>query len=265
MDNKKIGIALSGGGARGIAHIGVLKALEEYKIEPAYVSGTSMGAIVGVLFAAGLKADEIATLFKDEKIFKWFKVEWFKPGFLSLAGLKEILLKYIGHNKFDKLQRHFFVAVTNLNLGKGQIIQKGDKLIDWVIASAGLPVVFAPVQLDGYMYVDGGVFHNLPAEALLGECDFIIGSNVNPVSRDNKVESAKQVGERVFNLSVSQNVLHSRSYCDFFIEPRDIINYSLWDYFKIDELIEVGYTATQKVIERFILPEFGEPANKIAR
>lgn len=259
MDKKiLIGIALSGGGARGIAHIGVLKALEEHNIEPAFIAGTSMGAIVGVLYAAGFKADEIAAVIKDEKIYKWFKVEWFRPGFLSLAGVKDLLLKYVGHSEFAKLKKPFSVAVSNLNTGKGEIVNKGEDLMDWVIASASVPIVFTPVQINGFTYVDGGLFHNLPAEALVGTCSYIIGSNVNPVSRDDKIDSAKQVGERVFNLSIAQNVWQSRTYCDFYIEPRSIVKYSPWDYFKIDELIDLGYKAAQKVIDNIILPEMKE-------
>ncbi len=258
MDKKSIGIALSGGGARGIAHIGVLKALEENNIKPDIVAGTSMGAIVGVLYAAGLKANEINTLFKEEKIYKWFKVEWFRPGLLSLAGVKDLLLKNIGHNEFDKLQRPFSLAVSNLNTGKGEIIRKGGQLTEWVIASAGVPIIFTPVEINGFTYVDGGLFHNLPAEPLVGECNYIIGSNVNPISREEKIESAKQVGERVFHLSIAQNVWQSRNYCDFFIEPRNLVKFSPWDYFKIDELIQIGYKAANKVINKFILPEFEE-------
>jgi NTE family protein len=257
MIHKKneIGIALSGGGARGIAHIGVLKALEEQGIEVHHIAGTSMGAIVGVLCAAGFKANEIELMIKDEKIYKWFKMEWFRPGLLNLAGVKELLLKYIGYDEFEKLKKPLSVTVSNLNTGKGEMIYSGDHLMDWVIASASVPVVFAPVQVNGFSYVDGGLFHNLPAEPLVGRCSYIIGSNVNPVSHQDKIDSAKQVGERVFNLAIAQNVWQSRTYCDFYIEPRAIVKYSPWDYFKVDDLIEIGYKSANKVIKKFILPE----------
>jgi len=256
--NPRIGIALSGGGARGIAHIGVLKALEENNIKISNVSGTSMGAIVGVLFAAGYSSDEIARMLKDEKIYKWFKVEWFSAGFLSLAGVKDILAKYIENDEFGKLSLPFALGVTNLNTGKGEIINSGFNLFDYVIASASVPIVFSPVIINQNSYVDGGLFHNLPSEALVGQCDYIIGSNVNPVGRESKVESVKQVGERVFNLSIAQNVWQSRTYCDFFIEPQKMRDFNAWDYTKVDELIEVGYKAANKIITRFILPELRE-------
>lgn len=78
------------------------------------------------------------------------------------------------------------------------------------------------------------------------------------MSRVEEVESAKQVGERVFNLSIAQNVWQSRNYCDFFIEAKDIVKYATWDYFKVDELIEVGYNAANKIIDKYILPELKE-------
>lgn len=257
-ENIKIGIALSGGGARGIAHIGVLKAMDEHHISPARVSGTSMGALVGVLYAGGFSPLEISTILKQEKIYKWFKVQWLSAGFLNLSGVKDILFKYLKHDEFEQLEKPFSVGVSNLNTGKGEIINKGNQLLNWVIASASVPIIFTPVQINDQSYIDGGLFHNLPTESLISECDYIVGSNVNPVSRETKVESAKQVGERVFNLAIAQNVWQSRTYCDFFIEPRSIINYSPWDYSKVDELIEIGYKGAKKVITKFIIPELSE-------
>ncbi|MCW3805559.1 patatin-like phospholipase family protein [Plebeiibacterium marinum] len=251
----EIGIALSGGGARGIAHIGVLKALEEFDMVPDKIAGTSMGAIVGVMYAAGFNADEIASVLKTEKIYKWFKVEWFHAGLLSLAGVKEILFKYIGYNEFERLKKPYWVCVSNLNSGKGEIVNKGTGLLDWVIASASVPVLFTPVPINGSSYVDGGLFHNLPAEALVSDCNTIVGSNVMPVNREENVESVKQVGDRVFNLAIAQNTWHSRTYCDFYIESRAIRKFPTWDYSKVDELIDVGYDSACKVIKKFMIPE----------
>ncbi len=250
-----IGIALSGGGARGIAHIGVLKALEENNINPCCVSGTSMGAIVGVLFAAGYKPQEIIQIFKDEKIYKWFKVEWFKRGFLSLIRVKDILKNYISYDDFESLKKPFSLGVSNLNTGRGEIISRGANLKEWVVASASIPVIFAPIVINDNNYVDGGLFHNLPTEALVGQCHFIVGSNVNPIKREVEVASTKQIGERVFNLAIAQNVWQSRTHCDFFIEPRNIRKFSTWDYSKIDKLIDVGYEAANKIIKNIIVPE----------
>ncbi len=253
--NLTFGITLSGGGARGIAHVGVLKALEEHEIFPNCVSGTSMGAIVGVLYAAGFKPCEIEEIFHNEKIYRSFKVEWFSRGFLSLARVKDILAKYIEVDDFESLKKPFSLGVSNLNTGRGEVINKGGNLKDWVVASASIPVIFSPVNINGNYYVDGGLFQNLPSEALVGQCNYIIGSSVNPITREFKVESTKQVAERVFNLAIAQNVYQSRIYCDFFIEPRHIRQYTTWDYSKLDELIEEGYMAAKRVINNMIIPE----------
>ncbi len=253
--NLTVGISLSGGGARGIAHIGVLQAFEEYNIFPGWISGTSMGAIVGVLYASGYNPKEIADMLHKEKIFKWFKVEWFNKGLLSLAGVRNVLSKYVEADDFETLKKPFSLAVSNLNSGKGEIISKGLNLKDWVVASASIPIIFKPVVINGSSYVDGGLFHNLPTEALLGECDLIVGSNVNPISRGFEVGSTRQIGERIFNLAIAQNVWQSRNYCDFFIEPKNIRKFSTWDYSKIDELIDVGYLAAKRVIKNMVLPE----------
>ncbi len=253
--NLTFGITLSGGGARGIAHVGVLKALEENGIYPTCVSGTSMGAIVGVLYAAGYNPNKIEEIFTNEKIYRSFKVEWFSRGFLSLTRVKDILAKYIDVDDFESLKKPFSLGVSNLNTGRGEIINKGDNLKDWVVASASIPVIFSPVNINGNYYVDGGLFQNLPSEALVGQCHFIIGSSVNPITREFKVESTKQVAERVFNLAIAQNVWQSRVYCDFYIEPRHIRHFTTWDYSKVNELIEEGYMAAKRVINNLILPE----------
>ncbi len=258
MDSRINGIALSGGGARGIAHIGVLKAFEEYKIDFQKVSGASMGAIVGVLYASGYSSDEIARILKEEKIYKWFKIEWFSGGLLSLDRVKDILYKYVKHNDFSKLEKQFSVSISNLNKGKGEMVNKGTNLLEYVIASASVPLLFTPVTINGFSYIDGGLFNNLPTETLVGDSDYIFGSNMMPLDRIEKIDSAKQVADRVFSLAIAQNVWRSRNYCDFFIEPRSIVEFATWDYSKIDELIEVGYKEAIKVIKRFVLSEFKE-------
>ncbi len=250
----KVGLALGGGGAKGFAHIGVLKVLEEYNIPIHKIAGTSMGAIIGVLYCAGYSASEIHNMLKEEKVWNWFKIDILSGGLINLNGVKDTLKKHIGHEEFSKLKKPFYVAVSNLNTGKVKVISEGDILFDWVIASSSVPVAFSPIKIKGSTYVDGGLFMNLPADALMFHCDTVIGSNVITDSRAEIIKNAKDVAERVFNLSIIQNQRISKLHCDYFIEPKELADYSMWDFNKFEELVEIGYQSAKKRIERDLLP-----------
>lgn len=257
-NNISLGIALSGGAARGIAHIGVLKALDQHGLSPGVIAGTSMGAIVGMLYAAGIAPDDIQVMLKKEKLYKVLGFSFLKNGLFNLNPLKEILGEALGQNDFDVLKKDFFVSVSNLNTGKGEIISSGDHLYEYVIASASIPFVFPPQEINGQTYIDGGLFNNLPAEPLVGRCHRIIGVHVNFNGLEKDIKGTKAIAERSFRLAIEQNVKISRSYCDYYIEPRDLRDYSSWDYDKVDEIVEIGYENAMKSIHQFILPELEE-------
>lgn len=250
----KTGLALGGGGAKGFAHIGVIKALEEYSIPIHSVAGTSMGAIIGVLYSAGFDADTIARKLKEEKVWNWFNIDLLKGGLVNLNGVKEALYEHLGHEDFSKLKKPFCVTASNLNTGKVKVVSEGQQLFEWVIASSSVPVAFTPTVIDGYTYVDGGLFMNLPAEPLMFDCDTVIGSSVVADKKIDKIKNTKDVAERVFNLSILQNERISRLHCDYFIETKKLTKYSMWDFNKFDEIIEHGYNSAKRKIENEILP-----------
>ena len=244
-----IGIALSGGGARGFAHIGVLKALHKHGVEPGIVSGTSMGSLVGLLYAAGLSLKEIQQLVKREPVVRMVKMAFGKQGFFEMKGVRKILEEVIQEDDFSYLKKPFSLSVSNLNTGQREIISSG-RLIEYVIASCSVPVIFAPVIIDGTTYVDGGLFNNLPAESIRERCSFLIGVNVNPVGKVLQFDGLREVAERSFSLSIDQNVRVSKELCDLLIEPADIRNYTFWDFDKVDEIVEVGYHHTMDVLTK---------------
>ncbi|WP_430825740.1 patatin-like phospholipase family protein [Carboxylicivirga sp. N1Y90] len=251
----KIGIALSGGAARGIAHIGVLKALEEHGVFPDVVAGTSMGAIVGLFYTAGYSPTEMQQILRDEKFYKILGFNFLKSSLFNLNPLKEIFEEKIKKNDFSILNKKLFVAVSNLNTGRVEIISHGQQLFEYVIASASIPFVFPSQSINNQTYIDGGLFNNLPSECLMGRCDRVIGVHVNYSGIVDEVEGSRAIAERSFFLALEQNVKLSRNYCDFYIEPRKLRNYHFWDYDKVDELVEIGYNKAIKTIKQFILPE----------
>lgn len=243
----KFGIALSGGGARGIAHIGVLQALEEFGIKPQVVSGTSMGAIVGVFYAAGYSPKEMLKLLVDRKFHKM--INWHRPfsGLIDIGQVEKVMAEIIGKDDFSSLKIPFYCAVTNLNSGLEEIKSQG-KLFQWVVASASIPVVFEPQIIEGQTYVDGGLLNNLPAEAIREKCQVLIGVHVNHNGPEEEVKGLKTVAERAFRLGIAQNVEESKKICDFVIEPPEAREFSTFNFNRAGEIYQVGYDTTVKQI-----------------
>ncbi|KXK24232.1 MAG: patatin [Bacteroidetes bacterium OLB12] len=179
----KRGLVLSGGGVRGMAHIGVLKALEEMNIGFDCIAGTSAGSIVGALYAAGHKPDKIFQLVKNLSIFNALRPAFTWTGLLTMNGLKEVLLKNIPDNDFSKLKLPLTVAATNIRNGQVQYFNSGE-LISTIMASCSIPAIFNPMQIDQNLYVDGGLLDNLPAKAIRNQCDMLVGSHCNHISAD---------------------------------------------------------------------------------
>lgn len=241
----KIGLVLSGGGARGVAHIGVIKALEEMGVNISMVSGTSAGAIVGALYASGLKADAIFEIIKNLSIFKSVRPAWAWSGLLTMDGLRELLLKHIPENKFESLKLPLTVAATEIKKGKIEYFSEGE-LIPAVVSSCSIPAIFNPVQYRGGLYVDGGLFDNMPVRPIKDKCDFVVGSHCNHISHDFDLKSLKTVIERSLLLAIYANTQASRSLCDVVIEPPHMDRYSSFEIAKAQEIFEAGYHFTIK-------------------
>ena len=248
-----LGIALSGGSARGLAHIGVLKALEEYNLAPQVISGTSMGALIGVLYAAGHSPAHILNLVKKEHLYNLVSLKLGKNGLLKLNPITRILKEEISADNFSALKIPFYLSVANISEGKNEVKEEGP-LFEYVLASISIPVLFMPQQINGKTYIDGGLYDNLPAQSIRGKCQTLIGVTVNFHESVYEFKGLRDIFQRIFNLAIEQNVAASRPLCDFLIEPRETQNYSLWDFDKVDELVELGYETAVKAIKEDILP-----------
>lgn len=243
----RFGIALSGGGARGIAHVGVLQALEKYGIKPEVISGTSMGAIVGVFYAAGFSPSEILEIVKSKSFAKVIKWHLPSSGLVNMERVLKILKEKIQKDDFKVLKIPFYCSVTNLNSGLAEIKTEG-KLFQWVLASASIPVVFEPQVIDNQTYVDGGLLNNLPSECIREKCQVLIGVHVNHNGPEEEVDGMFSIAERCFRLGIAQNVNESKSICDFLIEPPETRNYSTFAFNKADEIYQIGFNETEKQI-----------------
>ncbi len=245
----KIGIALSGGGARGIAHIGVLQALSENGIAPDLISGASAGAIVGALYAAGKTSEEMLAFVKDSNLFKLIKVGIPNRGFTKLTYLRSRLAEVIKEDRFEALPKKLIVAISNLHTGVCEMVSSG-ALFDVVVASSSIPLVFKPVEINGQLYVDGGLLSNLPATPLREEADFVIGVNVMPQVElhDTSLQSLIGVASRCFELSIVSNTKPDLEQCDFVIEPKAVHSYHIFQFNQYETLFKIGYEAAMERI-----------------
>lgn len=249
----KVGISLSGGSARGYAHVGVLQALHEHGIEPQIISGTSMGAVVGALYAAGYSPGGIKKILTEETFSKMTGFSWRRTGLYKLEKMKVALQKHISRDDFSGLKKPFFLALSNLNKACGEMRNSGP-LFDYIIASCSVPGFFAPIVLEEGNYVDGGLFCNLPASAIREKCKYLIGSHVNFPGQKENFTGPRSIMERAINLGITQNTQPEREKCDFLIDPPQMQNYTLFDFAKIEEIIKVGYDHTNEMIKSGELP-----------
>jgi NTE family protein len=240
----KIGLVLSGGGARGFAHLGVIQALNEAGIFPDVICGTSAGAIAGALYADGYSPEEILKITNSNSRLHYFRPTVPKDGLLQIAGVVRILRNNLRAKTFEQLKIPLIVTATDLNNGRVDYFSSGE-LLNAVIASASIPVLFKPVVINNKHYVDGGVLDNLPVKPIENKCSYIIGSFVNPTGYQENVTNLINIAERAFLLSMSKEVIEKAKKFNLFIAPLELRNYKILDPEKAEELFAIGYKATK--------------------
>ncbi|MEJ1240066.1 patatin-like phospholipase family protein [Chryseolinea sp. T2] len=240
----RIGLALSGGGARGIAHLGMLRALEEHQVKFACISGTSVGAILGAMYAQGMRPAEIMDAIIQTRIFRNLRPAWTLRGLLSMESIHSLLMQFVPHNTFEGLKLPLTIAATDLEKGKPYYFRSGP-LIPALMASSCVPGMFSPVVLNGTSYVDGGVTDNFPVRAIRKDCEYIVGLHCNPVIQANPARNFKNVLERTLLLAINCNAERSKVDCDLIVEPLELGAFSTFEVTRARELEEIGYAYTK--------------------
>ncbi|WP_439152278.1 patatin-like phospholipase family protein [Winogradskyella sp.] len=246
----KIGLVLSGGGMRGAAHIGMIKALEEYKIYPTYIAGSSAGAIVGALYAYGYNWKAIFNFFKDIQLLDFNKYALGKPGIIDAEKFYPQFNSLIKDDNFNALKKSLFITATDILKGKLKIFSEGE-LIKPILASAAFPGVFAPVKIGNSYFIDGGVLDNFPVRVLKSKCDVIIGSYVNCFD-DISMEDLKHshnVVERAFKLKAVKEDYKKIKQCDIVISPKKLNKYGTFDKKYLKEIFNIGYSTTIEALK----------------
>jgi NTE family protein len=231
---------LSGGGARGISHLGVLQALDEFGIRLDCIAGTSTGALVGALYSYGLSPQKILETIINTRFFYSLRPAWTWTGLVNLDGLQDLLVRLMPEDSFATLRIPLTITATNLKKGKAEYFASG-ALISRILASCCVPVIFNPVQLNGELYVDGGITDNLPSRPLREKCNFVIGSSCNFVSDDFNVKNFRSVIERSLLIAIGGNAVIGKEFCDVLIEPPGLANASVFDVRNAQNLFNIGY------------------------
>lgn len=247
---KKVGLVLSGGGARGVVHLGVLKALQELGIQIDMMAGSSAGAIVGAFHAAGYAPEEILDIMKHAGLLSPLSFSLTGHALLSMSRFRRLYLKHMPHNSFGKLQIPLTIATTDICKGKIIYLSEGE-LAPAIMASGCIPVVFEPIEYQGHTLYDGGILNNLPVEPLRGHCDFIIGVYVNSIDCSVDKVSPLELIDRAFHLAMYKSMHAKLKTCDIGIEPPAMSRYSVFDTKHLDEIFQTGYDYTMKMKEQF--------------
>ncbi len=267
---QKIGLAMGGGGAKGLAHIAILEVLDEFGIRPHCIAGTSIGAIAGVLYASGHRGGDIRQVverfsFRDGErlgdlfnrrgeLLKWLNIidlNWGGSGLLKADAFLDQLMQQTRGTRFDDLQIPLKVVAADF-WRREQVVLESGELKPAIQASMALPGVFNPVVMDRRVLVDGGAVNPVPFD-VLDDCDLVIAVNVMG-SRTESTDLVPSMTEAVFNTfqimqaSILRHKLE-RDPPDILVSP-DIVDIQMLEFYKADQVLAQAKTASDELRRR---------------
>ena len=242
-----LGLALSGGGARGFAHPGALKAIEDFGLRPEIICGTSSGAIAGVLYADGYAPEEIINFFVGKELREFVEIQVPVAGIFGTSGFRRFLKKRLRSKNFEELLIPVKIIASNLDEGKIAVFDKGP-IIDALIASCSIPIVFNPVVINGINYVDGGLFKNFPVSTIRSMCNKVIGVNVSPLVPKKYNKTIMHIAERSYHYMSRTNTLLDRTLCDVLVEIKDLDYFKTFDLVKSEKIFKIGYNSSRQAM-----------------
>ena len=251
ISGKKIGLILSGGGVRGMAHIGLLKAMQERNIQVQEVAGASVGAIIGALYANGNSIEEMLSFFKETPLFQYSFFAIGKPGLINTSKYFKIFKAYFHDDTFEALSIPLSVIATDLIHGKEKVFNQGELILP-LLASAALTPVFSPVEIDKVLYADGGIMNNFPKEYVEVNCDYTIGSNVsiNGILEKKDLNNSLQLTGRITGLMIYASCREKIGECDVLIEPQELEQIGVLDKKGIEKAFMIGYDCASFALDK---------------
>lgn len=255
VNSKNIGLVLSGGGAKGLAHAGVLQFLEEQSIKPTQIAGSSAGSIVAALYSFGKTPKEILSFFQSIYFFHWKHFTFSKAGIIDSLSFKKYFTDVFGETTLGDLKIPIHVTATDMVKGKIKIFDKDTSIVDAILASSAFPGIISPYVINDNWYSDGGILNHFPTDILQGRCDIIIGVYVSPIQKieAKDLNSIKAVTSRAFDLLTANTTLQKFTLCDWVIEPEELSEYGTFETNKIkmENIYNHGYEAAKKSFSEF--------------
>lgn len=250
-NKKKVGICLSGGGFRGVGHIGVLKALDSFGLKADVLSGTSAGAIIACFYAKGFAPEEMLKLARNTEFFSPRNIgirlgkNWFGQEIFS-----RLYANYFPEDSLENLPIKVIIATTDITAARVAYFEKGS-INSLLLASACLPVLFKPILYQNHLFLDGGLSNNLPIEPLQDQCDFLIGSHVNALQTMGEgLQKQSLVLDRAYHVMINHSVYTKSGQCDLFIDPPEMTRFSIFDRKLCDEIFGYCYDYTMRYLEQ---------------
>lgn len=247
--HKKSGIAFGGGGTRGIAHIGAIRVFQENGIEFDYVAGNSAGSMVGAMYASGVPWEELYDFVRNNKIRDVMpRHNWLS--YWSAEIIEQMADKYLMGKTFEDLQKPFCAIAVDLENGTLERLCSGS-VSRALSASCAVPGIFQPVDIDGRMYVDGGVLRSIPTQTVreMG-ADTVVGINLNS-DRGDGTQSTKRrdVWMAAYRLTINVNTEICEKYADIMLEPRldDFARYSMKN---AESMLKIGERVVEENLDK---------------
>lgn len=245
----KNGIVLSGGAYRGLGQVGALQALQERGIQPDVICGTSSGALNAVLYATGYSPQEMLEIWKKEPMAKTLNFHLPKLGMLRNSKIGELIRPYLRHKRLEELPLPVWLTSSCLNDGSQKVFKEGE-LLTVIEAACAVPVVYEPVEIEGRLYVDGGLVSNLPTEPLRGKCERLIGISVNPIPYKEELDGFTDLVYRTIWAGLEGTVQKTREWCDWYIAPPELGEHGFNERSALDLFYQAGYDYTSRFLEK---------------
>lgn len=242
---KRIGLALGGGGAKGLSHIAFLKAIDDMGIRPAVIAGTSIGAVIGGLYAAGVSGAELQQEMESIALKDIYKMAldfsiFSQSAILKGKGVEEYLMKKIPPKTFEELSIPLKVVATDFWNRRAVILESGD-LITAIRASMAMSALFEPARVNGMVLIDGGAVNPLPYDLIQSECDFTIAIDVSGEKTSPTDDSVPNMVESIlstFQIMQASIVEAKRRVCppDLYVKPA-LTNIRVLDFYRYREIL----------------------------
>ena len=245
---KKTGLALGGGAVLGAAHVGVLKALQEFDIKVEYIAGTSIGAFVAAFYAFGKSWEDIQEIASELRWIDITAISLSRYGLLSNKKLEELIVEHIGDKNIQDSNIPLAIIATDASNGKKVILNKGS-VANAVMASTCIPGVFRPVDYGEKMLLDGGIIENVPVNTVreMG-ADYVIGVDLNSEYTYEKPDNILDVLLNSFHFIMKTSAELQTENSDLLIKP-DLSKFNRTDMNQVQALLKKGYKDAKKALK----------------